>query len=51
METIEHFRYSKKGIIEPCEKKGWIKVNYETQGMGAIIKDTIVEPDYSPIDD
>lgn len=51
METSEHFRYSKKEILEPSEKTGWIKVNYETQGMGAMIKDTIVKPDYSPIDD
>ena len=51
METSEHFRYSKKEILEPTEKTGWIKVNYETQGVGAMIKDTIVKPDYSPIDD
>ena len=51
MDTGELIRASGKEIVEPSGKAGWIKVNYETQGMGAMIKDTIVKPDYSPIDD
>lgn len=50
METGELIRGSYKEIVEPY-KKGWVKVNYETQGVGASIKDTIVKPDYFPIDD
>ena len=51
MDTGELIRASGKEIVEPSKKKGWIKVNYETRGMGAMIKDTIIKPDYSPIDD
>ncbi len=50
MDTGELIRASGKEIVEPSIKKGWIKVNYETQEVNAIIKDTIVKPDYSPID-
>ena len=50
METGELIRGSSKEIVEPY-KKGWVKVNYQTQGVGATFKDTIVKPDYSPIDD
>lgn len=51
METGNWIRTSGKEIVEPSDRKGWIKVNYQTQGVGAQIRDTIVRPDYSPIDD
>jgi len=51
MDTGEMIRASGKEIVEPSKKTGWIKVNYETQEVRAMIKDTIIKPDYSPIDD
>ena len=39
----ELIRASGKEIVEPSGMAGWIKVNYETQGVGAMIKDTIVK--------
>ena len=51
MNTGELIRASGKEIVEPSKKKGWIKVNYETQGADAMIKDTIVKPDFSLIEE
>ena len=51
MQTGELIRASGKEIVEPSKKKGWIKVNYETQGVGPMIKDTIVKPDFSPVEE
>ena len=51
METGEFIRGRYIDLVEPSNRKGWIKVNYQTQGVNETIKDTIVKPDYSPIDD
>ncbi|MBR6990268.1 MAG: YdcF family protein [Bacteroidaceae bacterium] len=51
MNTGELIRASGKEIVEPTGKKGCIKVNYETQGVGPMIKDTIVKPDYSAVEE
>lgn len=51
METGEFIRGRYIDLVEPSTRKGWVKVNYQTQGVNETIKDTIVKPDYSPIDD
>lgn len=51
METGEFIRGRYIDLVESSNRKGWVKVNYQTQGVNETIKDTIVKPDYSPIDD
>ena len=51
METGEFIRGCYIDLVESSNRKGWVKVNYQTQGVNETIKDTIVKPDYSPIDD
>ena len=51
METGEFIRGRYIDLVESSKRKGWVKVNYQTQGVNETIKDTIVKPDYSPIDD
>lgn len=51
METGEFIRGRSIDLVEPSFRKGWVKINYQTQGVNETIKDTIVKPDYSPIDD
>ena len=49
LETGYLIRGSGKEIAEPSGRKGWIKINYQTQGVGQSIKDTLVCPDFSEI--
>ena len=49
-ETGYLMRGSGKEIAEPSGRKGWVKINYQTQGVGQSIKDTLVCPDFSEID-
>ena len=51
METGEFIRGRYIDLVEPSIRKGWVKVHYQTQGVNKTIKDTIVKPDFSPIDD
>jgi len=51
METGEFIRGRYIDLVEPSIRKGWVKVHYQTQGVNETIKDTIVKPDFSPIDD
>lgn len=51
MDTGDLIRGSGKEIAEPSGKKGWVKINYQTQGVNETIKDTIVKPDFAIIKD
>lgn len=48
-ETGYLLRGSGKEIATPSNKKGLVKIKYQTQGVDPIIKDTIVTPDYKEI--
>ena len=48
-ETGYLLRGSGYEIATPSGKKGLVRIKYETQGVNAIIKDTLVTPDYKEI--
>lgn len=48
-ETGYLLRGSGKQIAEPSGRRGWVKINYQTQGVGQTIKDTLVCPNFSNI--
>jgi hypothetical protein len=51
LSTDESFRNSGVEIIEKCDKRGYIKINYSNEGVDKTIHDTIVAATYTRITD